>query len=73
LPPHYRRRALGKLDAVIAGVEKERSERLQAVARMTAAKKSAAAAKARLRLVEYRLALLHGSQQWLALGTPPVD
>jgi hypothetical protein len=40
LSPHYRRRALGKLDAMIAGVERERSERLQAVARMTAAKKS---------------------------------
>jgi hypothetical protein len=72
LPSRYRRQALGKLETVIASTEKERNERLEAVARLTASKKNTARARARLRMVEYRLALLQGSRHWLASGTPPV-
>ena len=73
LPPRYRQHALGKLEVVIARAEKERSERLEAIERLAGAKKSTAQAKARLRVVEYRLVLLHGSRRWLASGTPPVS
>jgi hypothetical protein len=72
LPSGYRRHALDKLNRMIAKAEGERSQQLEAVERLTAAKKSTAQARARLRLVEYRLALLHGSRRWFALGTPPV-
>ena len=72
LPFRYRRHALGKLETVLAITEKERNERLEAVERLAVAKKSTAQEEARLRMVEYRLALLHGSRRWFALGSPPV-
>jgi hypothetical protein len=73
LPRRYRQHALARLDAVIASAERERDERRETVERLTTAKKGAARAKARLRVAEYRLALLHNSRRWLAAGAPPVD
>jgi hypothetical protein len=73
LPRRYRQHALARLDAVIASTERERDARLATVERLIQAKKGAARAKARLRVAEYRLALLHNSRRWLAAGAPPVD
>ena len=71
LPPGYRRRALVRLDALIAKAEEDRTERLRAVERLAAAKKGTGPAKAGLRRAEYRLALLRGSRRWMAAGQPP--
>jgi hypothetical protein len=73
LPRRYRQHALARLDAVIASTERERDERLETVERLIQAKKGAARAKARLRVAEYRLALLHNSRHWLAEGALPAD
>jgi hypothetical protein len=73
LPRRYRQHALARLDAVIASTERERDERQETFERLTRAKKGATRAKARLRVAEYRLALLHNSRRWLAEGAPPVD
>src|SRR5256885_2016215 len=64
LPPRYGRHAIARLDAVIALAEKEQAEQRQAVERSP----ERGAAKARLRLVEYRLGLLHGSRRLLTAG-----
>ena len=66
LPPRYRRHAIARLDAVIALAEKEQAEQRQAVERSP----QRGAAKAKLRLVEYRLGLLRGSRRLLASGKP---
>jgi hypothetical protein len=66
LPPRYRRHAIAKLDAVIALAEKEQAEQRRAVERSP----ERGAAKAKLRLVEYRLGLLHGSRRLLTSGKP---
>ena len=66
LPPRYRRHAIARLDAVIALAERERAEQRRAVERSP----KRGAAKARLRLVEYRLGLLRGSRRLLTSGKP---
>ncbi len=66
LPPRYRRHALARLDAVIALAERDRAEQRRAVERSP----EKGAAKARLRLAEYRLGLLRGSRRLLTLGEP---
>jgi hypothetical protein len=66
LPPRYRRHAIARLDAVIALAERERAEQRQAVERSP----ERGGAKAKLRLVEYRLGLLHGSRRLLTSGKP---
>src|SRR3954466_3649268 len=65
-PPRYRRHAIARLDAVIALAERERAEQRQAVERSP----ERGGAKAKLRLVEYRLGLLHGSRRLLTSGKP---
>ncbi len=67
LPPAYRRRALARLDALIAVAERDRGER------QVAAERGTRGAKARVRAAEYRLALLRNSRRWLAAGAPPAD
>ena len=64
LPPRYRRHAIARLDAVIALAEKERAEQRRAVERSP----ERGAAKARLRLAEYRLGMLRGSRRLLTSG-----
>jgi hypothetical protein len=66
LPPRYRQHALARLDAVIALAERDRAEQRRAVERSP----EKGAAKARLRLAEYRLGLLRGSRRLLTLGEP---
>ena len=66
LPPRYRRHAIARLDAVIALAEKEQAEQRRAVERSP----QRGAAKAKLRLVEYRLGLLRGSRRLLTSGKP---
>jgi hypothetical protein len=66
LPPRYRRHALARLDAVIALAERDRAEQRRAVERSP----EKGAAKARLRLAEYRLGLLRGSRRLLTSGEP---
>jgi hypothetical protein len=73
LPPRYRRHALARLDVVIAGAEREKTEQLQTVERLATAKKSTARAKAKLRVAEDRLDLLQSSRQWLLAHEPPMD
>jgi len=71
LPASYRRRALARVDALIAKAEQDRAERLRAVERLAAAEKGTGLAKAGLRRAEYRLALLRGSRRWMAAGHQP--
>jgi len=66
LPPRHRQHALARLDAVIALAERDRAEQRRAVERSP----EKGAAKARLRLAEYRLGLLRGSRRLLTLGEP---
>jgi hypothetical protein len=71
VPHGYRRRALARLEALIAKAEEDRAERLRAVERLAAAETNSASAKAGLRRAEYRLALLRGSRRWMTAGHPP--
>ena len=66
LPPRYRRHAIARLDAVIALAEREQAEQRRAVERSP----EGGAAKARLRLAEYRLGMLRGSRRLLTSGEP---
>ena len=66
LPPRYRRHALARLDAMIALAERELAKQRWAVERAP----GKGAAKAKLRLAEYRLGLLRGSRRVLASGEP---
>jgi hypothetical protein len=66
LPPRYRRHAIAKLDTVIALAEREQAEQRQAVESLP----EKGAAKARLRLAEYRLGLLRGSRRLLTSDKP---
>ena len=61
LPLRYRRHALARLDAVIAAAEPDRAEHLAAVGHLAAADKSTTRPRARLRVPDYRLALLRPS------------
>jgi len=71
LPASYRRRALARVDALIAKAEQDRAERLRAVERLAAAKKGTGLAKAGLRQAEYRLTLLRRSRRWMTAGHQP--
>jgi len=71
LPLRYRRHALARLDAVIAAAERDRAEHLAAVEHLAAAGKSTTRPRAKLRISDHHLALLHRSRGWLALGELP--
>ena len=71
LPLRYRRHALARLDAVIAVAEQDRAEHLAVVERLSTAGKNATRARAKLRISDYRLALLRRSRGWLGKGELP--
>lgn len=73
LPPRYRRRALVALGGLMTRARGDVAGHLATVKRIAAAGEETTAARAGLGLAERGLALLHGRQQFLRSGEPPLD